>query len=110
MDTTWLTEPWILWIFLYMALVVEAYALWTQYAHKHWPEKYPKPAFQITISRMYWRAHKRFPMLDALVLSTFAWLLPHFVFGDFNGAAEWGWTLVLWVAIWIWHFKFRGVK
>ena len=109
-DMTWLTEAWPWWMAFYLLIVYEFYALWSQYAHGHWPEQatHPKPSFLITLSRMYWRAHPRCPLVDPIMLSVLAWLVPHFLVGDDNGAAEWTWTVILWIAIWAWFIKRHG--
>jgi hypothetical protein len=92
-DTTWLTEPWVLWITVYLWLIYEGYALWTQFAHKYWPATTPKPSFLITISRMFWRAKGRFDWLSLIVLAFLSWLIPHLVIG--HTVEAWVWTAIL---------------
>ena len=105
-DTSWLTDNWPWWIALFTLLAYEVWAIYTQWAHRHWPETAARPSFLITLSRMYWRAHDKYPLLDPLMLSVLAWLVPHFLIGDV--ASEWVWTLILWIVIWVWHIKRQG--
>lgn len=101
-DTTWLTEPWLLWITAFLWAVYEGWALWTQAAHKFWPETTPKPSFLITISRMYWRAKSRWDWLSLVFVSFLSWLVPHLVMG--NTVEAWIWTAILAATSWVVFF------